>query len=56
MAIDIAQHGGCDVDGENVVSGKRAGRGLAVRLWMKVEYETYASVKKPTPATRQTFK
>ena len=49
-AVDVAQHDGGDIDGEDVVAigkvRKNAGRYQAT---------TYASVKKPTPATIQTL-
>jgi hypothetical protein len=49
-AVDITQHDGGDVDGEDVVTITRV-RGIA-RCPSRAT--TYASVKKPTPATKHT--
>lgn len=49
-AIDIVEHGGSNADSENVIS-RRPSRD-DVEGWESV---THASVKKPTPATRQTL-
>jgi len=50
FAINVAEHHRCDVNGEDIVADGPSERFLKGRL------ETYASVKKPTPATMQTLK
>lgn len=51
-AVDITNHDGGDVDGEDVVASYD-GRLITYRVRDKMK--TYASVKKPTPATMQTL-
>lgn len=51
MAIDVSQHCRCDIDGEDIVAVRK----LRQPLSREGAVATYASVKKPTPATRQTL-
>jgi hypothetical protein len=51
VAVDITQHRRCDVNGEDVIA--EDSRDEVIDL--SEDDRTYASVKKPTPATRQTL-
>lgn len=50
FTINVSEHRGSDVNGEDVVADRVSERVRKGRVW------TYASVKKPTPATMQTLK
>ena len=52
-AVDITQHDGGDVDSEDVVA--TMGVRDRARCLRGCHTTTYASVKKPTPATKQTL-